>query len=93
MAASRRLWVPVLVALLVAVLLGPAGGGGAVAAVTLPEPQVLPSIMIPAAAFTSLQDDWDWSNNGYYLVAGASSAFAAPVPLPIPVGDIKRLTL
>ena len=61
---SRRLWFPVPVALLVAVLVGPTG-------VTAVEPRVTTtSIMIPAAAFIPNTDDYDYANLPNYRPSG-----------------------
>jgi len=88
MTRMRRLWVPVLVGLLVAVLLGPAG-------VTATEPRVTTaSIMIPASAFSPTMDDLDYENRGFRLqVTSASGAFFAPLSFPVPVVNIKKITL
>lgn len=90
--ASRRLWVPALVGLLVAGLLGSDGGAGAVAAggarVTTGK------IMIPAAAFTPTDETWDYYNTGSHLrmLAGGGS-FLAVIPFPVPEASIRRITL
>jgi hypothetical protein len=91
MATTRRLWVPVLVGLLVAVLLGPAG-------VTATEPRtVTAKIMIPAAAFIPSQDvqgDWDYNNTGAGLQPyPLPGRFVAPVPTPEPSVSIRRITI
>jgi len=90
MARTRRFWVPVLAGLLVAGLLG-VGGGGAVAV----EPRtVTESLMVSAATFTPSRDDWDYDNHGDYLILPTGSgAFAAPLSFPVPVVNIKRITL
>jgi hypothetical protein len=90
MARTSRLWIPVLVGLLVAGMLG-IDGGGAVAA----EPRsTTASIMIPAAAFIPTMDDWDYGNNGFGLqVTSASGIFVAPLSFPVPVVNIKKITL
>ena len=91
MKQGRRRWIPVLVALLVAVLLGPAGGG----AVTAVEPRtVTASIMIPAAALVPITDGYDYVNNGYDLYVGSDHGyFTAPVLFPVPLVSIRRITL
>jgi hypothetical protein len=90
MARTSRLWIPMLVGLLVAGLLG-VGGGGAVAAETR---VTTASIMIPAAAFIPAQDDYDYTNNGYGLqVTSGTGGFIAPLSFPVPVVNIKRITL
>jgi hypothetical protein len=83
--------VGVLVAgVLVAGVLG-VGGGGAVAA----EPRVTTaSIMIPASAFIPNRDDCDYDNSGDSLqVTSGTCGFIAPLSFPVPVVDIKRITL
>ena len=90
MARTRRLWIPVLVGLLVGGALG-VGGGGAVAA----EPRITTaSIMIPAAAFIPDLDDCDYDNGGYSLeVTSGTCGFIAPLSFPVPVVNIKKITL
>ena len=89
MARMRRLWVPVLVGCLVAVLLGPAG-------VTATEPRtVTASIMIQASAFTPDNESGGYTNNGIYLSTSAGSylGFVAPIVLPVSTASIRRITL
>ena len=88
MARTRRLWVPVLVGLLVAALLGPSG-------VTAVEPRtVTASIMVPAAAFTPTNSNFGYAFDNRELVAtGGLAYFVAPLGFPVPVVNIKRLTL
>ena len=87
---TRRLWVPLLVAVLVAGVLG-VGGGGAVAV----EPRVTTrSIMIPAGAFIPTEDDNDYMSNGIALsVESGVGRFTAPILVPVPVVNIKKITL
>jgi hypothetical protein len=88
MTRTSRLWVPVLVGLLVAGVLG-VGGGGAVAA----EPRVTTvSIMIPAAAFIPTYGSDYFSMGSYLAVASGSGSFTAPLSFPVPVVDIKKIT-
>jgi hypothetical protein len=91
MTRLNRLWIPVLVGLLVAALLGPTGGGAATAA----EPRLTTaSIMIPAAAFIPTTDNFDYNNDGYGLqVTLGSGGFIAPLSFPVPVVNIKKITL
>jgi hypothetical protein len=91
MTRTNRLWIPVLVGSLVAVLLGPTGGGAAAAV----EPRVTTvSIMIPASAFIPTTANFDYDNNGYGLqVTSGSGGFIAPLSFPVPVVNIKRITL
>ena len=85
---SRKLWVPVLVGLLAAVLVGPKG-------VTAVEPRVTTSsIMIPAGAFVPTTDDWDYFHPGSSLALhGGYGNFTAPVWFPVQVVNIKRITV
>jgi hypothetical protein len=88
---TRRLWVPVLAALLVATLVGPAGG-----AVTAAEPRAtVGTITIPAGAFIPTRDDWDFSNAGdaLWLDSGTTAAFTAPLFFPVPEVTIRKITL
>ncbi len=90
MAHTRRLWVPVLVALLVTGLLGVAGGGGAVAV----EPRLtVASIMIPAAAFIPTSGSWSYSQTDSYLTANNTADFTAPLTFPVQEVTIRRITL
>lgn len=87
---SKRLWVPVLAGLLIAGLLG-VGGGGAAAV----EPRtVAASIMIPAAAFTPSSDNRDYDNYGDNLLLNTGTGgFIAALSFPVPVVEIRRITL
>jgi hypothetical protein len=86
----RRIWIPVLVGLLVAVLLGPAGG-----AVAAAEPRVtVASIMVPAAAFTPTVDEADYLNAVNYLgVNNSGHYFFAPLSFASPEVSVRRITL
>lgn len=91
MARRNRIWIPVLVGLLVAVLFGPAG-------VAATEPRVVTaSIMIPAAAFVPSNNEWAYSSNGNFLQVSSGGLgyghFFAPVQLPVPEATITRITL
>ena len=86
---TQRLWVPVVVGLLVAVLLGPAGADGALAAV---EPRTVASIMIPAVAFIPSSDGVDYSV-GTFLQVSSAGSFFAPVSFPVSDVDIRRITI
>jgi len=90
MARTRQLWVPVLAGLLVAGLLGVAGTG--VAAV---EPRtVTASIMVPAAAFIPTTDLSKYASNGRETTVGiGGGSFFAPLSFPVPVVNIKKITL
>lgn len=86
--AKKRLWVPAVLALLVA---GTLGVGGAAAGSS--EPRTGASIMISAAQFIPTTDNWDYSNTGSYLTANNSSNFSAVVPFPVRNVRIDALTL
>jgi hypothetical protein len=86
---TRRLWVPLLAALLVAALVGPS-------AVTAAEPRdSVGTMTIPAAAFSPTRDDWDFSNAGdaLWLDSGTTAAFTAPLFFPVPEVTIRKITL
>ena len=87
---SRKIWVPVAVALLVAMFVGPGG-------VTATEPRLTTaSIMIPASAFHPTSDDVDYKNEAYLKAnsaTGVNGYFQAPLVFPVPVVNIKRITL
>ena len=88
MARTNRFWIPVLVGLLVAVLLGPAG-------VTATEPRVtVTAVMVPAAAFIPASDTFVYGNGGRTLsVLSGHGSFTAPLFFPVPVVRINRITL
>jgi hypothetical protein len=90
MQKAKRLWVPVLAAGLIALAIGPGGS-----AVTAAEPRVTTaSIMISAADFIPTTDDWDYSNNGYWVNVGSGNAnFSKGLDFPVGVVTIKRITL
>jgi hypothetical protein len=86
---SRRLWVPVLVALLVATLIGPGMMAGAEPRVT-----VTKTIMIPAAAFNPGEGGYNYLNDGYRLVMPTGGGvFIALLDFPVPEVNIKKITL
>jgi hypothetical protein len=87
MARMSRVWIPVLVGLLVAVLLGPAG-------VTAVEPRtVTASIMVPAAAFIPTSDNVDYSNASALDLDTGTGGFTALLSFPVAEVNIKRITL
>jgi len=90
MARTKRLWVPLLVALLVAVLLGPGVVAGAE-----PRATVTRSIMIPGAAFTPIDDQQDYSVGVSGVMGGAmgTTTLFAPLWFPVTVVNIKKITL
>ena len=52
------------------------------------------SIMIPASAFIPTKDDTDYDNSGDSLqVTSGTGGFIAPLSFPVPVVNIKRITL
>ena len=59
------------------------------------EPRVTTrSIMIPAAAFIPTTDNFDYLNTGFGLEMTSGTAnFTAPLSFPVPVVNIKRITL
>jgi len=84
----KKPWVPLLVGLLVAVLIGPGGG-----AVTAAEPRLTTqSIMVPAAAFTPSADTFQYLNNGW-IIEAQSGVFVAPLQFPVQQVSIRRLTI
>jgi hypothetical protein len=90
MTRMNRLWIPVLVGSLVAALLGPTGGSAATAA----EPRLTTaSIMIPAAAFIPTYNSDYFSMGSYLSVASGSGSFTVPLSFPVPVVNIKKITL
>jgi hypothetical protein len=97
--ASRRLWVPLLAAVLVAALwavttAGPLGAGEAAQAVVEPRATVTRTITLPAAAFDPTSDNWDFDNLGYRLYSNLWGAnFATPLFFEAPVVTIRRITL
>jgi len=86
----RRLWVPVLAALLVAALVGPAGG-----VVTAAEPRLITrTITIPAGAFSAASDNSDFINYGSELETESGGGnFVAPLFFEAPKVTIKKITL
>jgi len=90
MARTSRLWIPVLVGLLVAVVIGPTGGG----AVEASKPRVATaSIVVSAGAFVAIDSGSAYHNEGFYLAAPSGASFLAPVVFPVPVVSIRRITL
>jgi hypothetical protein len=85
---TRRLWVPLLALLLVAVIVGPG-------TVTATEPRVTTrTITIPAAAFQPSSDSTGVHYNpGYKLTTDISRTFVAPLSFEAPVVYVKRITL
>ncbi|MFH1329359.1 MAG: hypothetical protein ABIJ48_01675 [Actinomycetota bacterium] len=88
MSTMRRLWVPVLAALLVAVLIGPG-------VVTAAEPRATTGkIMIPTASFTPTTDNLDYSNLGLMLYMNSGSGrFLAPLVFPVQEVNIRKIVL
>lgn len=87
MSTTRRVCLPLLVALLVALLAGP----GLVSAA---EPRLTDSsLMIPAAAFIPGTDDEDYHIFGEYLQSYGTGDFYVPLSFPAAEVSIKRITL
>jgi hypothetical protein len=85
---NRRLWVPLLAVLLVAVIVGPG-------TVTATEPRVTTrTVTIPAAAFQPSYGQIPYySNWGHKLTTGNAELFVAPLSFEAPVVYVKRITL
>jgi len=89
MKQTKRLGVPLLVTLLVALPLSVGAGGAAAEA-----PRATTgSIMIPAAAFTPSSNDWEYDNSGLDLITSTGGNFLAPLSFPVPVVNIRRIIL
>ena len=89
MARTRRLWVPTVVALLIAVLLGSVGG-----VVTAAEPRLITAnIMVPAGAFIPVRTTDAYQNAGTLLWTDAGGDFLAPITFPVAIVNIRRITL
>jgi hypothetical protein len=87
----RRLWIPVLVGLLVAGMLG-VGGGGAVEAA---EPRLTTrTITVPAAAFNPVNNTTNFGTNGdeLWTFTGGGN-FTAPLFFEAPAVTIRKITL
>jgi len=86
----NRIRTPVLVALLVTILMGAAGGE-----VTAVEPRAaVRSIMIPAPVFTPARSGLDYNNNGSDVsLASGSGDLLAPLSFPAAVVNIKKITI
>jgi hypothetical protein len=86
MSRIHRLSIPIVLAALVAVLVGPSMATAAT--------EVTERVMIPAAAFVPVSDNYDYSNAGYSLsMASGSGTFAAPLTLPAQKVRMNRITL
>jgi hypothetical protein len=88
---TRRLWIPLLVTLLVAVLVGPS----MVAAVE-PRATITRVVTIPPGSFHVTDDDTSWDNAGFELsVKGPSTQgwFTAPLFFEAEDVTIKQMTL
>jgi len=89
MARMRRFWAPMLVALLVAALLGPTGG-----AVTAIEPRlVTANLMVPAGAFVPVRATDGYQNAGTLLWTDTGGDFLASITFPVPIVTIRKITL
>jgi hypothetical protein len=86
---ARRLLVPLLAGLLVTALMGPGVTAGAE-----PRATVTRTIMIPVSAFNPNRDGADFLDNGSYLSRESSNGFfRAPLSLPVPEANIRKITL
>ncbi len=87
---SRRLWVPLLAAILIAALVGPAGGAAGAA-----EPRLTTrTITIPAGAFSAASDNIDFVNYGSELSTESGGGnFVAPLFFEAPQVTVKKITL
>jgi hypothetical protein len=75
-------------AALVAVLIGPSMVTATAAA------DVTGRVMIPAAALIPASDDYDYTNNGYYVYSLSGNAvFSAPLTFPAQQVRMTRITL
>ena len=84
---AKRLWVPLVVGLLAAVLAGPA-------TVTADEPRVTTrSVIIPASAFIAIDDATGYHNEGFYLASKVYGVYHATLVFPVQVVSIRRITL
>ena len=92
MLLNKRLLVVVLVAVLVAGLLVGLGNGDEAVA---KEPRAtIGKIVVPAAAFIPTTDNWNYDSVGWSLgMVSGSGGFTAPLSFPVPVVNIRRVTL
>ncbi|MCU0280940.1 MAG: hypothetical protein MUE66_03735 [Acidimicrobiia bacterium] len=89
---SRRLWVPLLVAMLAAALVGPGMVAGAE-----PRTTVTVTVVVPAAAFTPASDDLEYRKTAGHLALNTQSFwyepnFYAPVYFEASTVTIKKVT-
>jgi hypothetical protein len=86
---TRRLLVPLLVALLVAALIGPGMTAGAE-----PRATVTRTMMISPSAFSPADGNGDYANNGMVLWAVTGTPrFVAPVSFAPPEVTVKKIVL
>ena len=86
---TRRIWIPVLAALLVAALIGPGVVVGAE-----PRTEVTRSVMIPAAAAVPVDETVLYHNYGNYLsIDSGEGSFTLPVSFPVQTVTIRKITL
>jgi hypothetical protein len=86
MSRFHRLTIPMVLAALVAVLVGPSMATAAT--------EVTERVMIPASAFIPTTDDADYSSAGYHLNLDSGLAdFTAPLALPAQKVRMKRIAL
>ena len=95
---TRRLWMPMLVAVLVGllgavILIGPLGAHGDAAAVQ-PRATVTRTVTLPAAAFSPRDNDTDYYNNSAVLYTHSGQGdFIAPLFFEAPEVRIKKIVL
>jgi hypothetical protein len=90
-----RLRVPppaVLVAALVAVLVGPLGSGEQARAGVEPRTTAA-AVMIPAGAFLAASGSLDYLGDGAVVITHNDGTLVAPLSFPVPVVSIRRITL
>jgi hypothetical protein len=87
---TRRLWVPLLVGLLVAALIGPGMVAGAEPRVT-----VTKALMIPAAAAIPISTYMEYNNVGSQvrIEGSGEGGFTVPLSFPVSVVTIRRITV
>jgi hypothetical protein len=86
MSRIHRLSIPVVLAALVAVLVGPSMATAAT--------EITERVMIPASAFIPASDNYDYDNSGHTLQMNTGSGyFTAPLTLPAQKVRMKRIAL
>jgi hypothetical protein len=86
MSRIHRRSIPIVLAALVAVLVGPSMATAAT--------EVTERVMIPASAFIPTSDDLDYTSNGFNLfMSSGSGTFTAPLSFPAQKVRMKRIAL